>query len=57
VEIDVSAGLPSFSVVGLGDASVQESRDRVRAAVRNSGLSFPAKRVTVNLAPAELRKS
>lgn len=57
VETDVSAGLPSFSIVGLGDAAVQESRERVRAAIRNSGFSFPAKRVTVNLAPAELRKT
>ena len=57
VETDVSNGLPSFSIVGLGDTAIQESRDRVRAAIRNSGFSFPAKRVTVNLAPAELRKS
>lgn len=57
IETDVSPGLPSFSVVGLGDAAVQESRERVRTAIRNSGLSFPAKRVTVNLAPAEIRKT
>lgn len=57
IEVDVSPGLPSFSVVGLGDASVQESRERVRTAIRNSGLTFPTKRVTVNLAPAEIRKT
>ncbi len=56
VEVDIAQGLPSFTVVGLGDAAVQESRERVRAAVRNSGLSFPFKRLTVNLAPADLRK-
>lgn len=57
VEVDVSFGLPSFTVVGLPDASVRESRDRVRSAIRNSGLEFPPHhRVTVNLAPADLRK-
>ena len=57
VEVDIAQGLPSFAVVGLGDAAVQESRERVRAAIRNSGLSFPMKRLTVNLAPADLRKA
>jgi len=57
VEVDVSLGLPSFQMVGLPDASVRESRDRVRAAVRNSGFEFPIRRVTVNLAPADLRKA
>ncbi len=57
VETDISPGLPSFQIVGLGDASVQESRDRVRSAIRNSGFSFPAKRVTVNLSPADVRKT
>ncbi len=56
VEVDVSLGLPSFQMVGLPDASVRESRDRVRAAIRNSGYEFPIRRVTVNLAPADLRK-
>jgi len=56
VEVDVSNGLPQFSTVGLPDASVKESRDRIRAAVKNSGYSFPATRVTVNLAPADIRK-
>jgi magnesium chelatase family protein len=56
VEIDVSSGLPNFTVVGLPDAAVQESRDRVRAAIKNSGFQFPASRITVNLAPADVRK-
>lgn len=57
VEVDIAQGLPAFTVVGLGDTAVQESRERVRAAVRNSGLTFPMKRLTVNLAPADLRKA
>ncbi|SEI65744.1 magnesium chelatase family protein [Deinococcus reticulitermitis] len=56
VEVDVSPGLPAFSVVGLPDQAVSEARERVRAAIRNSGLPFPAARITVNLAPADLRK-
>lgn len=56
VEVHVSTGLPSFTIVGLPDASCRESRDRVRAAVLSSGLSWPQKRVTVNLAPTGLRK-
>ena len=52
VEVDTAGGLPSFTVVGLPDAAVQEARERVRAAIRNSGLTFPQKRITVNLAPA-----
>lgn len=56
VEVDVSNGLPCFDIVGLPDASVRESKDRVRAAIKNSGLEFPVKRITVNLAPADLRK-
>lgn len=56
VEADISPGLPSFSIVGLPDTMVQESRERVRAAIRNSGCDFPMKRITVNLAPADLRK-
>ena len=55
VEADVSFGLPAFTVVGLPDASVRESRDRVRSAVRSAGLEFPPHRITVNLAPADLR--
>ena len=57
VEVDVSFGFPSFSMVGLPDATVRESRDRVRAAIRNSGFLFPAHRITVNLAPADVRKA
>src|SRR5918992_1151517 len=57
VEVDVSYGLPGFTMVGLPDASVRESRDRVRSAIRNSGFEFPPHRVTVNLAPADIRKA
>ena len=56
-EVDIAAGLPSYSVVGLPDAAVKESKDRVIAAVRNSGFDFPSKRITVNLSPAERKKS
>ena len=56
VEVDVSFGLPTFSMVGLPDSSVRESRDRVRSAIRNSGFEFPAHRITINLAPADVRK-
>ncbi|MEK6207782.1 MAG: ATP-binding protein [Chloroflexota bacterium] len=56
VEVDVANGLPNLVVVGLPDAAVQEARERVRAAIRNSGFEFPLRRVTVNLAPAERRK-
>ncbi len=57
VEVDIAGGgLPVFTVVGLPDTAVQEARERVRAAIRNSGGSFPMKRITVNLAPADLRK-
>src|SRR3990172_1246100 len=57
IEVDVSFGLPHFSMVGLPDATVRESRDRVRAAIRNSGFEFPPHRITVNLAPADVRKA
>lgn len=57
VEVDIaSSGLPSFTIVGLPDKAVEESRERVRAAIKNSGAEFPAKRITVNLAPADLPK-
>ena len=56
VEVDLGTGLPMFSVVGLPDATVKESRDRVRAALKNSGFQFPLKRITINLAPADLKK-
>lgn len=56
VEVDVGAGLPGFSIVGLPDTAVQEARERVRVAISNSGYKFPTKKVIVNLAPASLRK-
>ena len=55
-ECDLSNGLPNFDVVGLADTAVKESRERVRSAIKNSGFSFPVSRITVNLAPADLRK-
>ena len=57
VEVDIIKGYPNFLLVGLPDAAVRESRDRVHAAIKNSGMQFPGnKRITVNLAPADLRK-
>lgn len=56
VETDVLNGLPAFSIVGLPDASINEARDRVRSAIKNSGFTFPAKKIVVNLAPADLKK-
>jgi magnesium chelatase family protein len=57
VEVDItSRGLPHFSMVGLPDAAVKESKDRVRAALKNIGFHFPLKQITVNLAPADLKK-
>lgn len=56
VEADISGGLPSFTIVGLGDASVQEAKERVRSAIKNSDCNFPIQRKTINLAPAELKK-
>ncbi len=57
VEVDVSFGLPAFTMVGLPDPSIRESRDRIRSAIRNSGFEFPPRRITVNLAPADVRKA
>ncbi len=57
IEVDVAFGLPHFTMVGLPDATVRESRDRVRSAIRNSGFEFPHHRITVNLAPADVRKA
>ena len=57
VEVDISPGLPNFTIVGLPDTAVQEARERVRAAIRNSGSAFPMKRIVVNLAPADLKKA
>ncbi len=56
VEIDISAGLPAFTIVGLPDLAVKESQHRVQAAIKNSGFSFPNRRITVNLAPADIKK-
>lgn len=56
VECDLSSGLPAFTVVGLPDAAVNEARERVRSAIKNCGFTFPVSRITVNLAPAHLKK-
>ena len=56
IEVDVSRGLPSFSIVGLPDQAIKESRNRVRSAIKNSGFDFPVKKITINLAPADLKK-
>lgn len=56
VEVDLSNGLPAFDLVGLPDSAVKESRERVRTAIKNSGFTFPIKRITVNLAPAHMKK-
>src|SRR3972149_6423825 len=56
VEVDISGGLPPFSTVGLPDNAVKESKDRVKSAIKNSGYTFPVKRITVNLAPADIKK-
>ena len=57
VEVDVAPGLPGFTIVGLADVALQEARERVRGALRNAGYVFPPRRITVNLAPADLRKA
>lgn len=56
VEVDITNGIPAFDIVGLPDTAVRESRERVRAAIKNSGFEFPARRITVNLAPADIKK-
>src|SRR5260221_8587872 len=56
VEVSLAQGMPSFSIVGLPDASVREAKDRVVSAIRHTGYEFPSRRLTVNLAPADLRK-
>ncbi|MFT8314732.1 MAG: YifB family Mg chelatase-like AAA ATPase [Clostridium sp.] len=56
VEVDISKGLPAFNIVGLADISVKESKERVRSAIINSGFNFPINRITINLAPADLKK-
>jgi magnesium chelatase family protein len=57
VEVDVRPGLPAFTVVGLADAAVREARERIRTAIRNAGYDFPARRITANLAPGDVRKA
>jgi len=57
VEVDISPGLPKTIIVGLPDTAVEESAERVRSAIKNSGGSFPMRRITVNLAPADLKKA
>lgn len=56
VETDISGGLPNFNIVGLPDISIKESKERVRSAIKNSRFDFPVSRITVNLAPANLKK-
>ncbi|MFW5825868.1 MAG: magnesium chelatase domain-containing protein, partial [Marinobacter sp.] len=56
VEVHLSSGLPSLSIVGLPETAVRESKDRVRSALLNAGFDFPARRITINLAPADLPK-
>ena len=56
VEADISQGLPGFDVVGMAGTAVRESRDRVRAAIKNGGFTYPVSRITVNLAPADIKK-
>ena len=56
VEVDVALGLPQFTTVGLPEGAVRESKDRVRSAIKNSGYEFPTRRITVNLAPADIKK-
>lgn len=55
-EVDIGSGLPGFNIVGLPDMAIKESRDRIKAAIKNSGFSFPAKKIIVNLAPADIKK-
>ncbi len=57
VEVDITNGLPAFNIVGLPDVAVQEAKERVRSAIKNTGLPFPRTRITVNLAPADIRKA
>ena len=56
VEVDIAPGLPGFSLVGLPDSAVKEARERVFSALKNSGFIIPSRRITVNLAPGDLRK-
>ena len=56
VEVDISKGMPALTIVGLPDTAVQESKERVRSAIKNSGYAYPTQRITINLAPADVRK-
>ncbi|HSR35585.1 MAG TPA: magnesium chelatase domain-containing protein, partial [Desulfurivibrionaceae bacterium] len=56
VEVDVALGLPTFTTVGLPEGAVKESKERVKAAIKNNGYEFPNRRITVNLAPADVKK-
>lgn len=56
IEIDINAGLPSYDMVGLPDTAIKESRERIRSAIKNSGMNYPVKKITINLAPADLKK-
>lgn len=56
VEADISGGMPRFDVVGLPDTAVSESRERVRSAIKNNGFDFPPSRITINLAPADIKE-
>ena len=56
IETDVSNGLPHFEIVGLADTAIKEAKERVRSGIKNSGLEYPSKRITVNLAPADMKK-
>ena len=57
VEVDIHNGMPAFIIVGLPDTAIQESRERVRSAIKNSDLPFPRTKITVNLAPADIKKT
>jgi magnesium chelatase family protein len=56
IEVDVSRGLPCISIVGLPDSAIKESKERVRSSIKNSGFDYPADKITVNLAPANVKK-
>lgn len=56
VEVDISSGMPSWDIVGLPDTSVKESKERVRTAIKNSGIEFPSRKIIVNLSPASTKK-
>lgn len=56
IEIDVASGLPAINLVGLADTAIKESKERVRSAIKNSGFQWPAQRITVNLAPSDIKK-